>query len=179
MNQLMQTFNDANQDEDFDEQVVKEITQNQGLLSRYIHRSVLSPHAVDDILQEVNTVVWKKRGHWDPETPFLKWAYRIAFFQIKAYQRDASRDKKRYLSDELLDLIADEAPMDHREEEFSVRCCLEKLPTEQRELIQYRYYREMPVQDIAQKMNLSANHVSQKLRRIRLALFKCMKGRQS
>jgi DNA-directed RNA polymerase specialized sigma24 family protein len=35
------------------------------------------------------------------------------------------------------------------------------------------------VQDIADKMNLQANHVSQKLRRIRLGLFKCIKGKQS
>lgn len=179
MNQLVYHINNSVDNEDFDEHVVREITQNQKILSRYIHRSVLKAHAVDDILQEVNTIVWKKRAHWDPETPFLKWAYRIAFFQIKAYQRDLGREKKRYISDEVLDLIAEEEPEKDINSEHTISTCLEKLPTEQRELIQLRYYQEISVQNIAENKGLKANHISQKLRRIRLALFNCLKRNRS
>jgi len=51
------------------------------------------------------------------------------------------------------------------------------LPKEQRELVHLRYWRELSVQEIAVRVDLNPNHVAQKLRRIRLALFQCLKGK--
>ena len=65
--------------------------------------------STDDVLQECNKVLWIKREEWDSETIFLKWAYRVCFFQVKAYFRNQSREKLVF-NDELLEIMGREEP---------------------------------------------------------------------
>ena len=58
-----------------------------------------------------------------------------------------------------------------------MKSCVEKMATEQQELIRERYFAERSVKEIAGILDRSAARVSMTLTRIRRALMKCMEQR--
>lgn len=165
-------------DSDFDAKVVQYLTSSQDALRAYIFRHVLSLSDTDDILQETNIVIWKKRNEWDANSVFLKWAYRIAYFQSKAFMRDKGRMSRRFISDEVLELVAVEEPEKKEDITENLSSCLEALPKEQFRLLQLRYWNNISVQCISEEEGVSSNVISQKLRRIRLQLMNCLRKKQ-
>jgi len=56
----------------------------------------------------------------------------------------------------------------------ALRDCIDKLEKSQRELIELRYRREVPLAELAKKLGRSAAALSMSLFRLRTALEKCM-----
>ncbi|WOO39382.1 sigma-70 family RNA polymerase sigma factor [Rubellicoccus peritrichatus] len=164
-------------DSDLDAGYVIEISESQIPLRSYIWKFVGNRHDTDDILQNTNIILWEKRMDWDPETVFLKWAYRIAYFQVKAHFRDRGREQKRLrFDDSLLDLLAhDEPHMFSSTKLFeALDTCLGKMETTKRELLVRRYEGSTSVEDLAKEKGYSANTLSQILRRMRSRLSDCI-----
>ena len=92
------------QESDQDSLFVSELTLAQAKMRNYLAKLLANSPSTDDVLQECNKVLWVKRSDWDPQTIFLKWAYRVCFFQVKAYFRNQSREKLVF-NGELLDLL--------------------------------------------------------------------------
>lgn len=160
---------------DPDGQFVSEITAAQPKMRAYIAKLMSHSSATDDVLQESNRVLWEKRDDWQTDTIFLKWAYRVCYFQVKAWRRDQGREKLMF-NDELLDQFAAEYPnqADQSSRETALKHCLGLLPVDQQETIIKRYDSEFSVSEIAQEQNISPNTLSQKLRRIRMQLQTCI-----
>jgi RNA polymerase sigma-70 factor (ECF subfamily) len=59
----------------------------------------------------------------------------------------------------------------------ALRRCIDKLEKSQRELVEQRYRREVPLNDLARRLGRSAAALSMSLFRIRAALEKCMDRR--
>ena len=97
------------QETDQDSLFVTELTRAQAKMRIYLAKLLANSPSTDDVLQECNKVLWVKRSDWKPGTIFLKWAYRVCFFQVKAYFRNQSREKLVF-NDELLDLLGSEEP---------------------------------------------------------------------
>lgn len=160
-----------------DENFVREITQSQTALRSYIRKLAGGRTECDDILQETNLVIFKKRMDWDPTTVFLKWAYRIAYFQTKAFFRDKSRSEERLIfSEDMMEILADETPS------FETDCalrsaldhCLAKIGKDKRELLLLRYLPETSVEALAGEHGFTPNSLSQHLRRLRANLSRCI-----
>ncbi|MBK1879132.1 sigma-70 family RNA polymerase sigma factor [Pelagicoccus mobilis] len=162
-------------DPDFDESFVTEITESQSLLRAYILKLVGCRQAMKDILQDSNVVIWRKRMDWDPQTPFLKWAYRIAYFQTKAWLRDHQRQRLRF-SSKTLELLANEEPNPERHEDVfdALELCLSKLNASNREILLKRYQGTHTVEELAIQHERSPNGFSQLLRRLRTKLAQCI-----
>ena len=162
-------------DDDLDSAFVNEIARSQPMMRAYLAKLLANSSSTDDVLQEANKVVWTKREAWDPETPFLKWAYRICYFQAKAYLRDLGREKLVFKG-ELIDILADESPREissgQREEALGE--CLEKLDSRKRNLVLRRYHPNETLKSMAKELGLPANSLSQQLRRLRLQLHDCI-----
>ena len=60
-----------------DSRFVNELTKAQTKMRAYIAKLLGNSPATDDVLQECNKLLWIKRKDWDPDTIFLKWAYRV------------------------------------------------------------------------------------------------------
>ncbi|MEO0795570.1 MAG: sigma-70 family RNA polymerase sigma factor [Verrucomicrobiota bacterium] len=162
---------------DLDEAFVIEISEAQTPLRSYIWKLVGHRQDVDDILQKTNVIIWKKRMDWDPETTFLKWAYRIAYFQVKAHFRDNGRERSRLqFDDSLIDLLAKEEPHFSSSNELldALDTCLGKMDGERRDLLIRRYEGDLSVEALAEKSGRSANGLSQMLRRSRSQLSDCI-----
>ena len=160
-----------------DEAFVAEISEAQVALNAYILKLVGHYHHAKDILQETNMILWKKRMDWDPQTPFLKWAYRVAYFQTKGHFRDQKKQKDRFFfSPDLLELLSADTPKDEGGEELraALESCLKTLDQDKREALMERYQGEHSVEAIANRRGQSPNTFSQMLRRLRGQLSKCI-----
>jgi len=164
---------------DHQENLVAQITRHQAVLHAYILGLVPNQTKADDVLQETNLVLWRKASDYDPSRPFMPWACRIAWFQVKAARRDAARDRHVFDS-ELLDLLAAEDDSDVEATtalDHALRDCLDRLPSEKREMILHRYQADSSVNAMAATRNLSPGAISAQLHRIRQMLESCIEGK--
>jgi RNA polymerase sigma-70 factor (ECF subfamily) len=141
----------------------------------YLAKILANSSSTDDVLQECNKLLWIKRLDWDPDTIFLKWAYRVCYFQAMAYCRDKSREKLIF-NLELIEIMGNEIPDErtHSEREIAMEKCLAKLKEASRTLLLDRYRNESTVEKIAQKHGITPNALSQKLLRLRYKLHDCI-----
>ena len=159
------------------ERFVTEITTAQPKMRSYVAKLVANASSVDDILQESNKVLWVKRAEWDEDSIFLKWAYRVCYFQVQAWRRDAGREKLIF-SDELLDQLASEEPDEHSisEREEGLKSCLKKLRADQYRAVMGYYDPSVSLADLAKEREVSPNTLAQQLRRLRQRLHLCIEN---
>src|SRR5215471_11470132 len=89
------------------ELLVRLLSRHQDALFRYIF--ALLPHEEDarDVLQETSVALYRKFPEYDPDKPFLAWAYRFAYLEVLK-QRERNQRRTRHLSRELLERLARE-----------------------------------------------------------------------
>jgi RNA polymerase sigma-70 factor, ECF subfamily len=156
---------------------VAQITRSQRQLHSFILSMVWNPAEADDVLQETNLVLWEKAGEFDTGCPFLPWAMRFAQFQALAWLKRHRRQQRLVLDDNLARLLADEAVRDElafEDRRHALALCLQKLPTEQRDLIARRYEPDGSVNAMAAAGGTTPKAVSDRLRRIRRTLLQCI-----
>ncbi|MDA7757144.1 sigma-70 family RNA polymerase sigma factor [Opitutales bacterium] len=156
---------------------VAELTKAQAKMRIYLTKLLANSPSTDDVLQECNKVLWVKRSNWDPNTIFLKWAYRVCYFQVKAYFRNQSREKLVF-NDELLDIMGKEEPdlNSPKDREVAMNQCLQKLDSHDRSLLMERYQGEISVEELAKREGIPPNTLSQKLLRLRHQLLICIQA---
>lgn len=167
--------------QDPQENLVALITRHQAALHTYILSLLPNQAKADDVLQETNLVLWRKAAEYDQTKPFMPWACKVAWFQVKAARRDAARDRHVF-NPELLDLLAAEDESDLETTtalDHALRDCLEQLPAEKREMILHRYQTDSSVNAMAATRNLSPGALSAQLHRIRQMLESCIEGKLS
>jgi len=165
-----------------DNEFVGEITESQTALRSYIWKMVGDYHCTEDVLQKTNVVLWNKRMEWDPTTVFLKWAYRIAYFQVKAYCRDRRREQGRMFFDhDVLDVLAHDTPRFESMGDLqqALADCLQKMDKKKRDLLLKRYQKDCSLEEMARKQNCTPNSLAQHLRRLRIKLSHCIQKRLS
>ena len=138
---------------------------------------VRRPEDVDDVLQETNLVLWRKRNEYDAAREFLPWACQVAKLQALAFLKRVRSPYCNALTDEILQQLAAQAVRDAEEHDGRVRIlrqCLDKLTADQREIILRRYDDRTSVKSMAQNLGRSADAVSMRLYRIRKALLECI-----
>jgi RNA polymerase sigma-70 factor (ECF subfamily) len=152
------------------------LTQHDRALGIYVYSMVTSNADADDILQQTKMVMWRSFEQFESGTNFLAWARKVAFHQILNSRRQHKRAHLP-LSDEMLEAVSHEVAQlseqgDDRRE--ALQSCLHKLPQEQRQLVLLRYYEDLEVDQIADRIDSTAGAVYRALSRVRLALLQCV-----
>ena len=156
--------------------VVQEIARNQPRLRGLVRCLLARPGDVDDLLQEVNLVLWEKANEFQLGTDFWAWASQIARF--KALNQARKLGRERLVFDlEILERVAAVASqrlqtLDQRR--VALDHCLNHLPPSQRQLIDLRYSSGQGIDKIAQSIGRPAGSIRQTLYRIRTALLACI-----
>lgn len=159
------------------EEVIRQITQRQRQLYSYIFSLVLNADDAQEVLQETNLALWRKRDEIHEITNFPAWACRVAYYEVLAFRKRAARDKLVFsFDDALLASLASEAEGSVWQDSRGARlqACLRTLSHHSRELLQLRYATSLSVGEVARKMGRSAAAVSQSLYRIRKRLLDCV-----
>ena len=154
---------------------VQLLTGAQSALYAFIVSLLGGVNDANDVLQETNMKLCRKCAEYDPDQPFLRWAYAFARFEVMACRKRTQRSRL-VLDDELLQTVA--AELEESAEEADQRLkiledCIERLNPRQRELIAARYGRGELVQDIATRLSRPENAMAALFYRLRKLLADC------
>jgi RNA polymerase sigma-70 factor (ECF subfamily) len=161
------------------ELLIRLLTAHQEDLFRYIF--ALLPHEEDarDVLQEASVALCRKFAEYDPAQPFLPWAFRFAYLEVLK-QRERNQRRALLLSVELIERLAAEREQMGpvlQERLAALEVCLERLPSEDRQLLRRRYQGKARAEELAQDSGGSRRTLFRKLERIRRILFECINQR--
>jgi RNA polymerase sigma-70 factor (ECF subfamily) len=154
------------------------LRQHQSQLFGYIHSLLRNLNDADDLFQQTTMILWKKFADFDRRRSFLSWACGVARFEIANFLRGRSR-QRLYFTDELnLLLIETHEKLEHEEMEDrreALSKCSAKLRATDRKLLEDCYGDSGGVAEVAQRYGRSPQSVYNSLRRIRRALFECIR----
>lgn len=148
-------------------------------LSLYVYGLVPIHADADDILQQTKMVMWRSFSQFELGTNFIAWARKIAFHQILGYRRQSKRVHIP-LSEEMLEQVGHEVARlsdQGQARREALESCLHTLPTEHRQIVLLRYYEELEVDQIAERVNSTTAAVYRALSRLRYTLLECVENR--
>ena len=161
------------------ESLVRLLSRHQDDLFRYIF--ALLPHEEDarDVLQETSVALYRKFAEYDPDKPFLAWAYRFAQLEVLK-QRERNQRGTRHLSRDLIERLAREREQHEPVLEarlLALEQCLEQLAPAERELIRHRYQEKVRADELVRLSGTSRRTLFRNLDRIRRSLYDCISRR--
>jgi RNA polymerase sigma-70 factor (ECF subfamily) len=157
---------------------VRELTGHQGALRAFVAYLLAGVQDAQDVVQEVNLVLWEKREQFEPGTNFRAWAFATARFVVLTHRRRLRRDGAMVFDTKLLDRLADEwqaEPDQHERKLAALEHCIEKLPDEDLELVRHRYRAHGEVEQLAARLGRTAASLRLRLFRLRASLKQCVK----
>ena len=152
---------------------------NEPQIRAYLRSLLPSWEDVNEVIQNVALVLWRKFDQFDPETKFMKWVCVVARFEVLAYRRSKARSRLHY-TDKVFELMADEAAQEleaRAQEMGALQQCLTTLPGGQNELLTLAYTDGIKTKDLAQDLGVSPGSLYEKLNRIRKGLMRCIRQR--
>lgn len=149
---------------------------SQAELLRYL--MALLPQADDaaDVLQEAAIALWRRFDTYQPDQPFLPWAYRFAYHHALKHRAAAGR-RIRMLSADVLEKLAEHRLaqsdlLDARRE--ALTDCVARLPADDQDLLQQRYAAAATMQHLADQTGRNIHTIYKTLERIRRNLLDCV-----
>jgi RNA polymerase sigma-70 factor (ECF subfamily) len=138
---------------------------------RTLRRLGAAPADVDDLVQEVFTVVFKRLSDYDPRRPIQPWLFGIAFRVASMHHRSRSRRVTEVAGDPI-ELTADDAPgpeasLADRQSRRLVLEALEALDLPQRGIFVMHDIDGQSVPEIAEALSIPLNTVYSRLRAAR------------
>ncbi len=160
---------------DLHESFVALFLANEPAIRAFVRRLVPTRQDAVDVMQDVALVLWRKLRELNDIEQFRKWAFAIARYEALAWLRDKARDRL-VLADDILETVAHESA--ERENQLSdqrraLEGCIEKLPSEDRNLVLASYTPGSRIQEIAEQSGRSVAAFYQWLHRMRVRLLEC------
>ena len=162
--------------DDIPDTFIEALTENQLALKSFVRASLGNQADLDDVTQKTNLVLWKKASDWDPSTPFLRWAFTVARYEILAYYRDKGREKLVF-DEDVVSMMVDESTtvvQETPERLIALRLCLAQLKPEHKQILNARYSSRTPVSQIAALVNKTEDSVKSLMLRLRKKLNQCV-----
>ena len=134
---------------------------------------------VDDFMQEVAMVAWRKRGEFEEDRRFEAWIIGMARFVLLRHRRDMAR-KRVILRPDLIERLetlatADAESVDDRRQ--ALAACVSALGEPARALLKIRYEARTPLAEAAQQLGRSHGAIRTALARLRDSLRRCIEDR--
>jgi len=132
---------------------------------------------VDELLQDVAVIAWRKRDQLTDDSKIAPWLYRITIRQIQMFWRNRSRTSGRWQSlTESHSAVCDERqsdPLDwitSSEVHQQVRDAMQKLSSQDREILMLKHTENWTYQQISQHLGISMDKIVYRLNRARMRL---------
>jgi RNA polymerase sigma-70 factor (ECF subfamily) len=152
-------------------------TASESAVRAFVRSLVPTLDDANDVMQEVALVLWEKFAEYESNEDFRRWAFGVARFKVLSWQRDRMRDRHVF-GPEATTLLAAEAER-HSElleaQRLALQSCVQKLPTEQRELVHSAYAPGARIDALSERLGGTPMALYKKLHRIRLALSECVR----
>jgi RNA polymerase sigma-70 factor, ECF subfamily len=145
-------------------------------LRAYVSSLMHGASDVDDVLQEVVALLWRKIGDYQPGTNFGAWACRVAYHKVQEHRR--SRPREFGWSDEFLETLAVSArSADDDLADWSVLlkdCLRTALDPSERSLVLRRFEPGGCLRDLAKEAGVSEVTLRKRLRHALRELEICL-----
>jgi RNA polymerase sigma-70 factor (ECF subfamily) len=143
---------------------------------RYVAALVPNVADAEDIVQQTALSLWEKFDAYDPSRPFTPWACRFALNKAKQWVERRQR-WQALLEGGLAEELAQRR--DQLRPELDTRLkhlegCVNKLPEEQRSLVESYYYHRDTIEKLAVNSGRTVAATYKALERIRQALQACI-----
>lgn len=132
----------------------------------------------DDILQDVNVMLWERRESFREGSDYKAWAYAIARIKVMQYWDKQRRLGKICLSNEFLESVA-EARKDDSSDSLTDKLeilseCMRGLKLKERELLHARYSGVTTLETYAERVGSTVGSIKVTLHRIKIKLKSCV-----
>jgi len=135
------------------------------------------PQVAEEVFEETITAAWKGWSTFKHKSSYFTWICRIALNKIADYYRGQIHERSRFVAPILEEIayiedqnILPEEKIALDELRFSIRKCLDLMPSEKRNLLYLRYWEELSVKQIAKQLNTSERAIEGKIYRARQTL---------
>jgi len=139
----------------------------------------------EELMQETSIVIWEKFDEFlatqgdepDPDR-FVAWGCKVAFYKALNSRRKLKSSHK-LLGEDVIELISNAWLEQQKSHELADRRsalarCVEKLPSERRDLLHDYYWQRQSIEQIASKQGRTTASVYKLLQRVRSSLHKCI-----
>ncbi len=162
--------------DDSNEDFLRLLVRHEPQVRAFVRACLPRAADVDEVMQEVALVAWRKFSALDDAAMFPQWVCLIARFEILKHRRKHARDRL-VLDDATIELLATEGV-----EELPLRArqlgaleeCVAKLPADRRQLVMAAYSPETTIKALAGELGRTENALYQLLGRIRQELLRCV-----
>ena len=164
---------------DRDEQFVLLMTRHQAALSAFVRSLVPDRGLAEEVLQASTVVLWQKRSDFSMGSNFRAWAFKVARYQALAHAKSKQRNRLLCFEDGVLEKLSNTAVpvLEQTDERIqALEMCLDKLPVEDRELVEDCYFEDLSMQEQADQVGRTIGALRQVLYRIRTALRRCVES---
>lgn len=158
------------------------IAQHQGSLQAFLRSLVPMGGEVEDILQRVNLVIWRKREQFELGSNFKAWSFAVARWEALSYLKERKRNSWLLFDSELAQLVENELSQrkeakwqDYQEE---LADCLQNLSASNQELLHDRYGLGLSLVECAEKWDRSEGGLRVTFHRLRTTLRACLERKQ-
>lgn len=139
----------------------------------------------EELMQETSIVIWEKFDEFlatqgeepDPDR-FVAWGCKVAFYKTLNSRRKKSSTPKP-LGGDVVNLISNtwlelEESNELSDRRTALASCVEKLPSDRRDLLHDYYWHRRPIEQIAKKQERTTASIYKLLQRVRMSLHKCI-----
>lgn len=145
---------------------------------RYVAALIPNVKDAEDIVQQTALALWEKFDAYDPARPFTPWACRFALNKARQWIERHQRWKALLdhgLAEELAQRRQELQPeFEHRLKHLEL--CLEKLPPDQRGLVEGYYHDRTEIACLAERSSKTVAATYKMLQRIRHSLQRCVES---
>jgi RNA polymerase sigma-70 factor (ECF subfamily) len=166
---------DADSRDDF----VQLLIASQPWLFSYLVTLLGDIHDADNVLQEANMLLWSKADAFTPGTNFRAWAREFAYRCALSFARDRKRERLIVDFSLVENIISQTDTFEVDPKRIALRHCLSELDDRRLELLRERYRDETPISAIAERHQKTEAAIKMTLRRLRMALLKCIETRMA
>lgn len=160
-----------------EDEFIRHFTSVQGNLRGLVLGLTPTRADADDVLQEVNLALWRKRDIYDPDRDFLNWACGFVLREIRNFRKKSARSRLWY-SDEALESLAEAwnaKPKGGEDRRDALALCIQKLGVVEQECISQYYSNQLSGPEIAERTERPVSTIYKILNRARKALRECVK----
>lgn len=165
------TVNDSERHDAF----LRLFVEHEEAVRGFVRALVASREDAREVMQEVAAVLWRKFDGLEHHAEFRAWAFGVARLQVREFFRDRGRDRLLFGEDvqTLIEQRAESAAAGFDARREALEECLQKLPPDQRELVDTAYEPGARIDALAEQMRRTPMALYKTLHRIRLALMDC------
>lgn len=155
------------------------MTKHRRQMLAYLLSLVGDLNEAEDLLQRSSVVLCEKFGEFKPDSDFVAWACRIAWWEVRSAQRDYARSKVVF-SDAVLEKLSAESissspSVDVRIE--ALQSCMARLHPRDRQFILTRYSADGSVEQAAKETGRTMAAAYKMLTRLRRLLRDCVEAK--